>query len=119
MKGFAGIAAAIVAVGAAVLAGGLALASAPSRRGVVAGVILACGVQLLVFAVARVALQGQMAQYAVGLMARLALVVVSALVVGPAGGLPMTPFLLSMVTVLFATTLLEPVVVAAGTRNKS
>ena len=42
---------------------------------------------------------------------------VAALAIVPASGLPPAPTLFSLVTVLFATTLLEPVVMAAGARN--
>ncbi len=50
----------------------------------------------------------------VGMLARFLLVAVAALVAIPALGVPMGPALLSMVTVLFATTLIEPVLFAAG-----
>jgi hypothetical protein len=70
--------------------------------------------------IAHVAFAGkQLAAYGVGMLGRLLLVVGSALVLVPASGLPMGPTLFSLVTVLFATTVLEPVALAAGTEKKS
>jgi hypothetical protein len=48
------------------------------------------------------------------MLARFLLVGLAALVAVPALGLPPAPVLLSLVTVLFATTLIEPVLFAAG-----
>jgi hypothetical protein len=69
----------------------------------------------VVFAVTLVALgHNRLIAFGVGMLARFLLVAVAALVAVPALGLPMAPALLSMVTVLFATTLIEPVLFAAG-----
>ena len=107
----------VAAIGALVFAVGAG--RAPRARGAVAaGVLVACAFQLLVFVIAAVALPGnRLAAYGVGMLGRLLLVVVSALLLVPATGVAAGPFLFSLVTVLFATTLLEPVALAAGERK--
>ena len=110
----------VLLIGALVYVAGIALAGAAAQRGVAAGVVIGCGFQLLFLAVAHLAFPGkQLAAYGVGMLCRLVLVVVSASVLVPAARLPVMPTLLSLVTVLFATTLLEPVALAAGTQKKS
>ena len=109
----------VLAAALVVWAAGAALASPAGRRGVLAGVALGTGLQLLVFAATAAALPGnRLAAFGVGMLARLALVLSAALVLVPATGLPPAPTLLSLVTVLFATTLLEPVLFAAGARDE-
>ncbi|HEX8675034.1 MAG TPA: hypothetical protein VF710_24250 [Longimicrobium sp.] len=111
---------AVLVIGALVYAGGVALAEPGARTGVAVGVAIACVFQLFFLLVARVAFPGkQLAAYGVGMLGRLILVVAVALVLLPAAGLPAAPTLFSLVTVLFATTLLEPVALAAGTTKKS
>lgn len=107
----------VAAIGVLVFAVGAGMA--PGARGAVgAGVLVACAFQLLLFAVAALALPGnRLAAYGVGMLGRLLLVVVSALLLVPATGVAAGPFLFSLVTVLFATTLLEPVALAAGERK--
>ena len=106
-------AALVAAIGAAMVAG------PGERRGVLAGVAIGAGFQLLVFGATAAALpESRLAAFGVGMLARLALVVAAALALVPATGLPAAPTLLSMVTVLFATTLVEPVLFAAGARNE-
>ncbi|HEU4556468.1 MAG TPA: hypothetical protein VFS20_01420 [Longimicrobium sp.] len=109
----------IAAIAAVVWAAGLALAGPDGRRGVAAGAVMAAGWQALVLAVLAVALPGnRLIAHGVGMLARLAMVVAAGLVIVPATGLPPAPTLLTMVTVLFATTLIEPVAFSgAGTRN--
>ena len=110
---------AVLAIGALVYAGGVALAGPGARGGIAVGVAIACVFQLFFLLVARVAFPGkQLAAYGVGMLGRLILVVAAALVLVPATQLPAAPTLFSLVTVLFATTLLEPVALAAGTRTK-
>ncbi|HEU0016531.1 MAG TPA: hypothetical protein VFQ45_22815 [Longimicrobium sp.] len=112
------LAAAVVAVGVLVYAVGLAMT--PERAALAAGVALGTAFQLLVLGIAVFAFPGNaLAAYGVGLLGRLLLVVVAALVIVPATGVEPAPFLYSLVTVLFATTLLEPVVMAAGARNRN
>jgi hypothetical protein len=107
----------VAAIGVLVFAVGAGMA--PRARGAVgAGVLVACAFQLLLFAIAALALPGnRLAAYGVGMLGRLLLVVVSALLLVPATGVAEGPFLFSLVTVLFATTLLEPVALAAGERK--
>lgn len=110
----------VLLIGALVYVAGIALAGASAQRGVAAGVVIGCGFQLLFLAVAHLAFPGkQLAAYGVGMLGRLLLVLVAALVLVPATGLPPAPTLFSLVSVLFATTLLEPVALAAGTQKKS
>ena len=110
----------VLVIGLLVYAAGVALAGAGASKGVAVGVAVACAFQLLLLLIARVAFPGkQLAAYGVGMLGRMLLVVVSALVLVPASGLPAGPTLFSLVTVLFATTLLEPVALAAGTQKKS
>ena len=107
----------VAATGALVFAVGAAMA--PGARGAVAaGVLVACAFQLLVFVIAAVALPGnRLAAYGVGMLGRLLLVVAGALLVVPGTGVAAGPFLFSLVSVLFATTLLEPVALSAGERK--
>jgi hypothetical protein len=112
------VAAGVLVTGALVYAAGLALAGPEARGALAAGVLMGVGFQLLVLAIATVALPNNaLAAYGVGMLGRLLLVVVGALVIVPATGLDAAPFLYSLVTVLFASTLLEPVAMAAGARN--
>ena len=107
----------VAAIGALVFAVGAGMAPA-ARGAVAAGVLVACAFQLLVFGIAAVALPGKrLAAYGVGMLGRLLLVVAGALLLVPATGVAAGPFLFSLVTVLFATTLLEPVALAAGERK--
>lgn len=104
------LAAAVAVVATIVFAAGVALTEGEARRAVGIGVLVAAAFQLLLFAVAAAAFPAnRLLAYGVGLLGRLLLVVVGALVLVPATGLPAAPFLLSLVTVLFATTVLEPV----------
>ena len=110
----------VVGIGALVYGAALALTGPEARPGVAAGVVLGCLFQLLFLQTARLAFPGkQLAAYLVGMVGRLLLVLASALVLVPATGLPAAPTLLSLVTVLFATTLLEPVALATGKQTKS
>lgn len=111
-------AAAVLLVGAVVYAIGLSLADPDGRGALATGVLTGVGFQLLVLVIAAVVFPGNaLAAYGVGMLGRLLLVIVAALVIVPAARLRPEPFLYSLVTVLFATTLLEPVVMAAGARN--
>ena len=110
----------VLGIGALVYGAGVALAHPSGHTGIAVGVAVGCIFQMLLLLTARVAFPGnQLAGYAVGLMGRLLLVGAAAMILVPATGLPAAPTLLSLVSVLFATTLLEPVALAAGTRNKS
>jgi hypothetical protein len=110
---------AVLLVAVVVWAAGSAMVGPEGRRGVAAGAAIGGGWQLLILAVVAIALRGnRMIAHGVGMLARLAMVVAAGLVIVPAAKLPPTPTLLTMVTVLFATTLIEPVAFSApGTRN--
>jgi hypothetical protein len=105
-------------LGALVWLAGRALTPAPAHQGVLLGAAMATGWQLLVLGVVGAALPGSpLLAHGVGMLARLALLVAAMLVLVPLLRLPPAPTLLTMVTVLFATTLIEPVAFAAGARN--
>jgi hypothetical protein len=111
-------AAVVMLVGALVYGAGLSLADVDGRGALAAGVLTGVAFQLLVLAIATTALRhNALAAYGAGMLGRLLLVIVGALVIVPAAGLDAAPFLYSLVTVLFATTLLEPVAMAAGARK--
>lgn len=109
----------VLAIAALVWAAGLLVVAPEGQRGVAAGAAIGGAWQLLVLGVLAVALPGNaLLAHGVGMLARLAMVVAAGLVIVPAAGLPPAPTLLTMVTVLFATTLIEPVAFGgAGTRT--
>ena len=107
--------AAIAGIAAVVYLLASLMVPAEQRRAVAIGVGAGAAWQALVLAVTLTALgHNRLAAFGVGMLARFLLVAVAALVALPALGVPMGPALLSMVTVLFATTLIEPVLFAAG-----
>jgi hypothetical protein len=109
----------VLVIGAVVYAAGLALAEPAGRGAMATGVLLGVAFQLLVLLIAAVVFpENALAAYGVGLLGRLLLVIVAALVILPAARLQPEPFLYSLVTVLFATTLLEPVVMAGARSQK-
>ena len=86
--------------------------------GVTVGVALAAVWQLLVLSVLAVTMRGNpLIAHGVGMLGRLAMVGVAGLVLIPRAGLPAAPTLFAMVTVLFATTLIEPVAFSTGARD--
>jgi hypothetical protein len=108
-------AAATLVVAALVLAGGWALVPPGARRGVLFGVAAAAVVQLVATSAAGAVLPAnRVGAFGLGMIARFAAVVAVGVLVVPRAGLPPAPTLLSMVTVLFATTLIEPVLHASG-----
>lgn len=112
------VAAGTLVIGALVYGVGLSLTDVDGRGALAVGVLTAVGFQLLVLLIATVAFpDNALAAYGVGMLGRLLLVIVAALVIIPAAQLRPAPFLYSLVTVLFATTLLEPVALASGARN--
>ncbi|HYW06190.1 MAG TPA: hypothetical protein VE913_04485 [Longimicrobium sp.] len=114
------VVAGVALIAALVYGAGVALAAPGTRHGVAVGVMAGSIFQLLLFLVTGTAFPGKpLAAYGVGMVGRLLLVFVAMLVLVPAAGLPAGPTLLSLVAVLFATTLLEPVALAAGTQDKS
>jgi hypothetical protein len=112
--------AAVAAVAALVWAAASLMVAPEQRHAVTVGVVGAAVWQALVLTVTFTALShNRLAAFGVGMLARFLLVAVTALVALPALGLPQAPLLLSMVTVLFATSLIEPVLFAAGARNET
>lgn|GEM_PF-2752502 len=86
------------------------IASDAGREGVVAGATTAVAFQLLVFWVfTGIFADRPVVAFGLAALSRLLLVVVMALVVLPRSGWAVAPTLLTLVSVLFATTLLEPV----------
>jgi hypothetical protein len=102
-------AAALLAI--AVAAGALALVfhSPDGRRAVLVSAGVAFAVQLATFLTAwRLTPRNVVAGWGLGALLRLAALVVYALVVAQGGALPVTAALLSLAVFLFATTLIEP-----------
>lgn len=119
-RGLAMAAVGVLIIGAVVYAAGLSMVGPDGRDALAAGVGIGAAFQLLVLALAAFAFPANaLAAYGVGMLGRLLLVIVAALVIQPAAGLQAAPFLYSLVTVLFATTLLEPVVMAGARNQKS
>jgi hypothetical protein len=86
-----------------------------SRSAAAFGAGIAAGWQALVFAATITAFhKNRLAAFGVGMLARLILVAAAGLVIVPAMGIDPAPALLSMVTVLFATTVIEPVLFAGA-----
>lgn len=108
---------AVLVAGALVWLAGWALAP-EGVRGVSAGVGVGVAFQLLLFGLMTTAFPGRpMIAFGVGMLGRMVLVIAAALVIVPAAGFAAAPFLFSLVTVLFTTTLLEPVLMAPGPEN--
>lgn len=100
---------------AAVVAGAAAMADGTGRAGAVVGGSLGGVFQLLLLGLAvLVAPRRRLLAFGLGMLGRFALVAFAALMVVPRSGLPPAPLLLTLVTVLFVTTLLEPAVLADG-----
>jgi hypothetical protein len=110
----------VVAIAVGVYLVAALMVPAEQRRAVAIGVGAGAVWQGLVLAVTLTALHhNRLAAFGVGMIARFLLVALAALVAVPALKLPPAPVLLSLVTVLFATTLIEPVLFAAGARNET
>lgn len=108
----------VVAVSLLVGLLGVGMAGPGDGAGVAAGAGLGCAFQLLSFRAMLALFPGrQVLAFGLGMLGRFALVALVALAGLPLAGLPAAPTLLSLVAVLFATTLLEPVFLAADTRK--
>lgn len=98
---------------------GAGLAGPRGATGVWVGAAIGGLFQVLSYGAVLALLPGrQMLAFGVGMLGRFALVALVALVVLPLTGLPAATTLFALVTVLFATTLLEPLFLAADTRKK-
>jgi hypothetical protein len=107
--------AAVAGIAAVVFLLAALMVPAEQRRAVAIGVGMGAAWQALVLTVTLTALHhNRLAAFGVGMLARFLLVALAALVAVPALELPPAPVLLSLVTVLFATTLIEPVLFSAG-----
>ncbi|MDP9349194.1 MAG: hypothetical protein M3P24_08655 [Gemmatimonadota bacterium] len=112
-------AALVVGVTLLVALAGARFAGPGGAAGVRLGAALGGLFQLLSFAAMLVLFPGrQMLAFGLGMLGRFALVALVALMVLPLTGLAPAPTLFALVTVLFATTLLEPLFLAADTRKK-
>lgn len=113
---------ALVSLAAALVVGVAAaqLAGEAGRSGVVAGAAVGAGFQLLVFWAMSALFPSQpMLVFGVGMLGRFVLVAVAALVLVPLAGWAPAPMLLTLVSVLFATTLLEPLFLRPANGNKA
>ena len=90
------------------------------RTGALSGAIVAFAVQVLGFWLLFVwMLPGREGlAHGLGALGRMGLVMVAALWVVPAAGLPAAPTLFSLVTVLFLTTLSEPIVLRLASTER-
>lgn len=99
----------VVAVSALVALAGSGMVRPEWRTAVAVGAAIGCVFQLLGFWAMLALFPGrQLLAFGLGMLGRFALVALAALVLLPLVGLPAAPTLLALVTVLFATTLLEP-----------
>ena len=97
----------VIALGAAILA---AFYRGPlERKAILISAAIAFGVQLLAFVVIRlVGREHVIAAWGVGAILRFAVLVLYALLIAPAFGLPAAAALVSFAVFLFASTVLEP-----------
>lgn len=97
-----------------------ALAGEAGRSSVAAGAAVAAGFQVLVFwAMTALFPQQPLLVFGVGMLGRFVLLAATALVVVPLAGWAPAPALLTLVSVLFATTLLEPLFLRPTTANEA
>ncbi|HEX2095537.1 MAG TPA: hypothetical protein VHG28_24285 [Longimicrobiaceae bacterium] len=109
----------VVAVTLLVVWMGARLAGPAARTGVAMGAGIGSVFQVLSFWMMLALFPGrQLLAFGLGMVGRFGLVAVVALLVLPVAGLPAAPTLFALVAVLFATTLLEPLFLAADTRKK-
>lgn len=104
---FAAASLAVIALGGAILA---AFYRSPlERKAILVSAAIAFAVQLLAFTVVRlVGREHVVAAWGIGAILRFAMLVVHALLLAPAFGLPPAAALVSFAVFLFASTLLEP-----------
>lgn len=116
------IAFALASLAAALLVGLAAawIAGEAGRDAVVAGAALGAGFQVLVFWAMTALFPAQpLLVFGVGMLGRFALLAVAALVIVPLAGWAPAPALMTLVSVLFATTLLEPLFLRPANVNES
>lgn len=101
--------AALVLIGGLAFLLGLVFPTPEARRALRVSAAIAFGVQLFTFAIARFMPRERLfIGYGIGLVMRFAVLVVYALLVLEPYRLPPTPALFGLVTFLFASTLIEP-----------
>lgn len=113
---------ALASLAAALLVGLAAaqIAGEAGRDAAVGGAALGVGFQVLAFWVMTALFPTQpLLVFGVGMLGRFALLAVAALVVVPLAGWTPAPALMTLVTVLFATTLLEPLFLRPANANES
>ncbi|CAN5295274.1 hypothetical protein BH24GEM2_BH24GEM2_07890 [soil metagenome] len=105
-------------VSLAVLLLGRSLAGSAGHAGVAVGVAVACASQVGAFWLLACVLfpNQRMVAFGLGMLARMGVVAASALLLVPLAGLPAAATLLSLVSVLFVTSVLEPVLFAVQPR---
>ena len=90
----------------------LSFNSPAEHRAIQISAFLALAVQMVTFVIARKASNNMMVGWGIGTLVRALAVVVYALIVAPAYGLPLSAALLSLVIFLFASMLVEPLLLA-------
>ena len=86
--------------------------SPAEHRAIQISACLALAVQMVTFVIARKASKNMMVGWGIGTLARLLAIVLYALIVAPAYGLPMSAALISLVVFLFISMLVEPLLLA-------
>lgn len=108
---FALAALAAIALGAWLLT--LGFPGAGARRAILVSAVIAYGIQLFTFGIARLSQPANViAGWGIGALLRFATLAVYALVITDAFELPATPALLSLAAFFFVSTLIEPVLLS-------
>lgn len=113
-------AALVAAVTALVIVAGGPMAGPAGREAVTTGALLGGIFQAAAFlALATLFPDRGAVVFGVGMLGRFLVVALAALVLVPVAGLTPAPTLFALVSVLFGTSLIEPVFLSAGTRTKA
>lgn len=98
---------------------GMGMVDAPGRRGVYVGATVGFASQVALFwGLTELFPRKPLVVYGVGMMGRFVVLAITAFSLVPGAGLPPVPTLFSLVATLFATTVVEPILLAADTRNE-
>lgn len=90
----------------------LSYKSPAEHRAIQMSALLALAVQMVTFVIARKASKNMMIGWGVGTLVRVLSVILFALIVAPAYGLPLSAALISLVIFLFVSMLVEPLLLA-------
>ena len=90
----------------------LSFKSLAEHRAIQISAFLALAVQMVTFVIARKASKNMMVGWGIGTLVRVLAIVLYALLVAPAYGLPMSAALISLVVFLFISMLVEPLALA-------